>query len=127
MGDHFPHKVAVDAVCRAGAAHLPEHGPHDFFDPVLVAAQILLTVGPLGAGALDLTHIFDAFCLFLYNLGCDILDRYIGSVFENIARHVDCGLMVGDHLYDKIVGYAVGQLRLGHTLNHLVQDTAKGG
>ena len=120
MREHFPHEIAVDPIGGEGIPHIREHGLQDLVDPMLIDAEILPRIAEFIAAGFDLPHVFDASGLLGDDTGGNILQIDAGRIPEDIVPHIDSGLMVRDHLYDKVMGNTVGQFRLSHSPDHVV-------
>lgn len=101
--DHLAHEISVNAIGGFGCTHFPEHGFCDRLEPFLIQLKVALRAALYAAPAQYLLHIVDASGLLCNDLLSDVLQRNQSSILQKILRHLNSGLVVGNHLSDKIV------------------------
>ena len=122
MRYHLPHEVRGYAARSAGALHLLEHYPGDIPEAPLIAAQLLAAVLHLGAALQRGLHVLYAFGLRCDYVLCDTPHRSEPGVLKQVPGHLNCGAVVRYHLHDKVLRYAAPKLRVGHFVNHCIED-----
>lgn len=104
-----------------------EHSAGNFLETSTVQAQILTAVDDTAALVQYALHILDAAGLCCDDIRCNTLQLVIIGVLQYILTHLNGSTVMGDHLYNKVMGNAVVQLGTFHIVDHFIQNGIKPG
>lgn len=126
MRNHIPQETAVCTARGSCILHPAEHSVEYRLDLRLIIAHVLAGIGHGGAAGEGGFHVGDTPRLFAYDVFGNLPDCAVVRKAQDVFGHLYGSSVVGNHLYNEIVGNAVCQFRTGHALYHPVQDTVEG-